>query len=217
MSKNNLRVTVVSTAGSWMNKFLHLLITRLRHEAVNTVLLWDANLIAATDLVFFLGYNKIVSVNILKRAKHNLVAHASDLPVGKGWSPFVWQILEGKNEIPVVLFEAEEKVDSGVVYIRDSVCFNGDELLDEIRRDIGNKIVEMCVSFVKQYPDILKSGNKQIGQETYCRRRKADDSELNINKTIAEQFNLLRVVDRHRCPAFFYYLGKKYKIVISKY
>ena len=38
--------------------------------------------------------------------------------------------------------------------------------------------------------------------------------ELNVSKTIKEQFNLLRVCDNERYPAFFYLNNKKYIIKI---
>ena len=37
-----------------------------------------------------------------------------------------------------------------------------------------------------------------------------------INKTIKEQFNLLRIVDNNYYPAFFEYNGYRYKIQINK-
>ena len=48
----------------------------------------------------------------------NLVVHESNLPKGKGWSPLTWQVIEGKNRIPITLFEAVEKVDAGRIYLQ---------------------------------------------------------------------------------------------------
>ena len=59
------------------------------------------------DIVFYLSCGQIAPVDMLSRNKHNLVVHESALPDGKGWSPLTWQIIEGKNEIPITLFEAE--------------------------------------------------------------------------------------------------------------
>ena len=55
---------------------------------------------------------------------YNLVIHESDLPSGKGWSPLTWQVLEGKNEIPVTLFEAAESVDAGKIYAKEYLKLN---------------------------------------------------------------------------------------------
>jgi len=61
----------------------------------------NANELLTGEFCFYLSYGKIVSKDMLSRFKHNLVVHESDLPQGKGWSPLTWQILEGKNRIPV--------------------------------------------------------------------------------------------------------------------
>ena len=69
------------------------------------------------NLVFFLiSFLHIVKKEIRHRFKHTLVIHASDLPVGKGWSPHIWEILKGNNKITVSLLEAEDKVDSGNIW-----------------------------------------------------------------------------------------------------
>ena len=41
-------------------------------------------------------------------------------------------------------------------------------------------------------------------------------SSIDIDKTFREQFNLLRVVDNKRYPAFFYFKNQKYVIKIEK-
>ena len=45
---------------------------------------------------------------------------------------------------------------------------------------------------------------------------KSEDSLLDFNKTITEQFNLLRVVDNDKYPAFFENQGEKYFLKITK-
>ncbi len=50
----------------------------------------------------------------------------------------------------------------------------------------------------------------------YLRRRTPEDSRLDVHKSIAEQFDLLRVVDNQRFPAFIDYRGNRYVIKIEK-
>lgn len=166
------------------------------------------------ECAFFLSCERLVKRDVLNKNKHNIVVHASPLPQGKGWSPLTWQILEGKNEIPLTLFEAVDKVDSGVVYLRGSVHFEGHELVGELREKMGEKIVEMVKEFVAAYPSI--KGGEQTGEETFYARRSPKDSELDAKKSLAEQFNLLRITDNERYPAFFNYRGHKYILKIYK-
>ena len=62
--------------------------------------------------------------------------------------------------------------------------------------------------------DVTLSGMEQSGEESFYPRRLPKDSELDINKSIDEQFNLFRIVDNDKYPAFFIKNGKKYVLKI---
>ena len=70
----------------------------------------------------------------------------------------------------------------------------------------------MCLNFIENYNKLLPQ--KQEGKETIYPRRRPKDSELDITKTIEEQFNLLRIVDNEKYPAFFNIDGKEYILKI---
>lgn len=167
------------------------------------------------EIAFLLSCERKVPKSVLERSRHNIVVHASDLPEGKGMSPLSWQILEGKNLIPLTLFEAIEAIDAGPFYLKENVSFSGNELLDEMRLALGNKIVEMCTRFVREYPQIIGKAQPQIGPETFYPRRRQEDSRLDAEKTIAAQFNLLRIADNERYPAFFEWKGRVYLLKIT--
>ena len=57
---------------------------------------------------------------------------------------------------------------------------------------------------------------KQNGKSSFNKRRTKKDSEININKSIKSQFNLLRICDNNKYPAFFKYRNTKYVIKIYK-
>ena len=153
------------------------------------------------DIIFILSYHQIIPQEYLK-AKHNIVVHASALPNGKGWSPMFWQILEGKNEIPFTMFEAGVSVDDGDIYMQKTLKLSGHELNAELREKQANFTVEMCLEFLQNY-ELYKNQKKQNVNESFYPKRTSKDSQLNIDKTIKEQFNLLRIVDNDAYPAFF--------------
>jgi len=53
----------------------------------------DTAALPSSEICFYLSYGRIVDTNLLARHKNNLMAHASDLPKGRGWSPLTWEIL----------------------------------------------------------------------------------------------------------------------------
>jgi len=173
---------------------------------------YDIEDVEESDVLFLLSCEKIITQKQLDICKNNIVIHPSRLPKGRGWSPVAWQILENKNWIPVSLFEATSKVDSGDVYIVDYIELQGKELNEEIKHLQGVKTVDMAVAYISNWPMIGKP--QEDSESTYYERRGLDSSELDINKSIEENFNLLRVVDNNRYPAFFYKDGIKYIIKI---
>ncbi len=164
------------------------------------------------DVVFILGYTKILKVDFLKNNRLNLVVHESDLPEGKGFSPVQWQILEGKNEIPVCLIEAVGEVDSGAIYIKNSFILDGYELFDEIREKQAKATLDIIIKFLVDYPALNKKN--QEGDSTYYSRRTNNDDELDIDSSIKDQFNHFRIADNEKYPLFFKINGRKYYLKI---
>jgi UDP-2,4-diacetamido-2,4,6-trideoxy-beta-L-altropyranose hydrolase len=216
MGECKFKVTVVSDGNSWINKYIPQLVTMLKDRGHIVLWVHDVAEIPQGDFVFYVGCGQIVPTSILARNRHNLVIHESAIPQGKGWSPLTWQILEGKNEIPITLFEATEKVDNAMIYLTDTMLFKGTELVDELRSAQAAKSVELFLKFIDSYPDVVSQGRQPQGESSYYRRRMPVNSRLDIDKTIAEQFHLLRVVDNEQYPAYFEINGEVYKLKIYK-
>ena len=208
------KIAILTSESSWFIPYA----SQLKQELSNnyTVELFHNHSVidSSYEIVFILSYFNIIEDKFLDKHEHNLVVHESDLPEGKGWAPLFWQILEGKNTIPVTLFEASEEVDSGQIYLKDQVELEGHELNNAIRKKQAQKTLDLCNKFIRDYNDIAPT--EQRGKETFYPRRTPEDSELDVNKTIKEQFNLLRIVNNKEFPAFFKMEGKKYILKIYK-
>lgn len=210
----DLKITIlVGGENSWFYIFAKKLYKKLKNKH-RVVLVTKETDIQSGDLLLILSFPKIIPIKYLKKNNHNLVVHASKLPKGRGWSPLTWQILEGKNIIPISLFEANESVDSGKIYIQENLILEGNELIKEIRLKIGKKIILMILDFIKKYP--LIKGKEQKGIPSYYKKRSLNQGKLNVNKSIKSQFNLLRTVDNKNYPAFFIYKDNKYILKIYK-
>jgi len=217
LKKGELPVlTIISDAKSWLNDQIPLLIKHWTNSGYRCTWVHQPKDIPKGDICFILSYSKILGSEVLRKNNHNLVVHESALPEGKGWSPLTWQILEGKSEITVTLFEASEAVDSGPIYLQNIIKFEGYELVEDLRKSQGDSTLDLCKIFVAEFPMILKRARPQVGSESFYPKRSAENSRLNPYKTIAEQFNLLRVVDNERYPAFSEWQGQRYALKIEK-
>jgi len=206
-------IAILTTKKSWMVPFSKNLASILKNKNYNSRLFFEYTKIPNKyEVIFILSYFKIIKN--LKKSTKNFVVHASNLPKGKGWSPLFWQILEGKNKIPIVLFEAIEKVDAGKIYLKDFIQLKGNELHDEIRKILAQKTIDLCLKYLEKHNTIKPK--KQVGSSTFYKKRTPIDSQLDINKTIKEQFNLMRIACNKNYPSFFYYKNQKYILKISK-
>jgi methionyl-tRNA formyltransferase len=203
---------LIDNKNSWIVPFAAQWVHILNTEGVTCNMLHEHNEVVEGDILCLLGCEK--KFNALHLNKFNLVVHESDLPLGRGMSPFTWQVVEGKKEIVVSLLEARDEIDAGVIYEKITVKLNGDELVNEWRELQANATIQLIQKFISKYPNIL--GTEQIGEATYYRKRNHNNSKLDIDKSIAEQFNLLRVVDNERYPAWFEMNGIAYELKISK-
>jgi len=207
-----MKVAILTSANQWFVPYSK----ELRNKLDNAELFFNHKEIDDSfHIVFILSYHNLIEKEHLKLHKHNAVIHESALPEGKGWAPMFWQILEGKNVIPFTMFEAGRGVDDGDIYMQKELSLTGYELNNELRKKQANFIIDMCLEFYNNYND-YKIPTPQTGQENFYKKRSAKDSLLDINRTINEQFNLLRIVNNKDYPAYFYKNNKKYILKIEE-
>lgn len=169
------------------------------------------------DLLFLISFHEIVKEPTRRQYNACLVIHASALPDGRGWSPHVWQILEGKNEITVTLLEAAAGVDSGDIWAQTKLVFEGHELFDEINAALFSAEADLMSEAVRQFSSGSQRPRAQEDRPgTVYRRRTGDDSRLDPMKSLESQFDLLRVCDPNRFPAFVELRGHRYTVTIKK-
>ncbi len=209
------KISVVVDNDSWILPYAEELVAWCNKQGDDAILCRNHDEIREGIIAFYLGCIKITPSEILDKNKYNMVVHESDLPKGRGFAPMTWQILEGINNIPICLFEASDGFDEGNIALKDVIKLDGHELCPEWRDLQGQKTIEICQKLISSNAPIKTI--VQQGKSTSYKRRNKEHSRLDPNKTIAEQFQLLRVVDNYRYPAFFDYKGHRYKIKVEKY
>ena len=168
------------------------------------------------DLLFLISCAEILThkdrINYLK----TLVLHASDLPLGRGWSPHIWQLIEGAEELTLSLLEAAEPVDSGDIWKKINLKIPKDALWDEINLLLFTaelSLMDFAVANMHQINPVKQAVDTL---STYYPKRTPKDSQLDPNKSLSELFNLIRVCDPNRFPAFFELHSHNYTIRLEK-
>ena len=204
--KNNFCI-LLDPRNNWIKSYLE-------DSSLEIDILYDFDKTQRFEVCFVLGYTKILDFNKLYPKCFYVTIHESDLPLGKGFSPIQWQILNDKKNINVCLIEIAKEVDSGDILLRDVIKFDGTELYDEIRFKQAKASISLIRKFIEEYPNF--SREEQSGDESFFKFRNKESSNLDINKSIVDQFNLLRICNNEEWPAFFKYKGEKYIVKIFK-
>lgn len=166
------------------------------------------------DFLFLISCQELVRLPLRERYRFTLVLHASDLPKGRGMSPHVWQVIEGKNEIVLSLLNAEDIVDSGDIWKKHTIHIEHTDLWSDIDERIFDAELQLMDWAIEHCDKTVP--NPQSGKATYYPRRKPEDSQIDPFRSIADTFNAMRIANPHRYPAWFELHGQRYKITLEK-
>lgn len=169
------------------------------------------------EILFLISCSEIINANDRAQYKVCLVLHASDLPKGRGWSPHIWALVQGAEAITLSMLEAEDKVDSGRIWRKAHITVPKHALWDEINHLLFTAEVDMIDYAVQNYAIVTPQAQTETDQATYHPKRTPKDSQIDPHKSIAEQFDLIRVSDPNRFPAYFEHLGQRYILKLEKY
>ncbi len=185
-----------------------------RAGTASVAILRDVSELQPGDFLFLISCHQIIRKPARDMFRRTLVVHASALPRGRGMSPHIWQILEGQSSLTVTLLNAENSVDSGDIWHQIPVQFNGTELHTEINAAIFDAELTL-MTWALEHCD-HSTPRVQQGEPSLYRKRTPADSALDPSRPLTEHFDLLRVADPDRYPAFFELRGQKYRIRIDK-
>ena len=168
------------------------------------------------DLLFLVSCTELVKQHIRAMFSHTLVLHASDLPKGRGWSPHVWDVISGKSTLTLSLINAEDSIDTGDIWRKKHIELAGTELYDEINTLLFEAEIDL-ITWACSNVNSVEPYQQSVDHKNYYRKRTPADSHIDINLSIRDQFDLLRVCDPLRFPAFFQIKGKKFKLIIERF
>ena len=168
------------------------------------------------DILFLISCAEIIDSRDRNAYTSCLVLHASDLPQGRGWSPHIWSILEGKTELTLTLLEASNKVDSGKIWKKLNFQVSKHALWDEINHQVFEKELQLIDFAINNFNSVSPKPQDLNIEPTYYAKRTPTDSVIDPFKSIESQFDKIRVCDPKRFPAYIELYGEKYKITLEK-
>lgn len=168
------------------------------------------------QILFLISCSEIISSADRSAYDASLVLHASDLPRGRGWSPHIWDIIRGVDQITLSLLEAEDAVDSGRLWHQITLPIPKHALWNEINGELFSAEIKLLNFAVEHFQSVAPMPQRSDVEPTYFPKRKPTDSKVDPNGSIASQFDQIRVCDAERFPAYFELHGYKYKLTLEK-
>jgi methionyl-tRNA formyltransferase len=188
-----------------------------RNKSVHDIsLVRTKNYLPGGDVLFLVSCSEIIGSIERKAYRSSLVLHASKLPHGRGWNPHVWQIIGGAREITLSLLEAEDAVDTGRIWHQLTFSVPKHALWDEINELLFKAEISLIDFAVNNFDKANPVDQNKSIKPSYFPKRTPADSKIDPEKSIASQFNLIRVCDPKRFPAYFELHGQKYKLLLEK-
>ncbi len=127
------------------------------------------------DIGVLVSYGKILPKEIIDIFPHGIVnVHPSLLPKYRGPSPIESAILNGDTETGVSLMKLDSGMDSGSVYLQESVNLNNTETRPEAYRDLS----ELGAKMLTENLDDIVSGRLNPKEQ--------NDDDVSISKLISK-------------------------------
>lgn len=167
------------------------------------------------DVLFIIGWHRIVPQAVLDTAKICLGIHSSILPKDRGSSPINWQMIHGVRKGGVTLFHLTEGVDSGPIID----CDNYEISEEDDVRSVYFKATSSSLSLLeKHWLQIHKMDIPSIPQDeseaTYNERRRPKDGIIDWTQDSIKCNNWIRALT-FPYPVTFTYLNNKKVLLIS--
>ena len=179
----------------------------------NLQLLKDSNL----DILFIIGWHRIVPQEVLDTAKIRIGIHSSLLPKDRGSSPINWQIIRGEKIGGVTLFHLTSGVDAGDIIDQEEYDI---EFNDDIR-DVYFKATSSSITLLEKNWDQIhnlkiNSLPQNENEITLNDRRKPEDGKIIWSKNSTECYDWIRSLTSPYPGAFTFWNDQKIFVWTSK-
>ncbi len=159
------------------------------------------------DIVFFPHWSWVVPDEIIDRFTC-ICFHSTPLPYGRGGSPIQNMVLNGHRDTQVVALKMTNQLDAGPIYLRQDVSLIGGG------EEVFRRIYQTTISMMKSLLTFLPSPTEQEGEVTIFTRRQSDDSKLDMDDSIDNIFDKIRILDVDNYPPAYIEIGD-YKLTFT--
>ena len=147
------------------------------------------------DIVITIAYGQIIPEDFLNLPKYGWInVHFSSLPRWRGAAPVQWAILSADKETGVTIFQLDKGMDTGPVYLSESVSIERDETTEMLLTRLSNIGADLAIQSLSK----IQTGIKPVAQfnsgVTLAPKITKNDGKINWHENTDEIFNRYRAL-----------------------
>lgn len=147
------------------------------------------------DIVITIAYGQLIPEELLNLPKYGWInVHFSSLPRWRGAAPVQWAILSADKETGVTIFQLDKGMDTGPVYLSESVSIERDETTEILLTRLSNIGADLAIQSLSK----IQTGIKPVAQfnsgVTLAPKITKNDGKINWHENTDEIFNRYRAL-----------------------
>ena len=147
------------------------------------------------EIVITIAYGQIIPEDFLNLPKYGWInVHFSSLPRWRGAAPVQWAILSADKETGVTIFQLDKGMDTGPVYLSESVSIERDETTEILLTRLSNIGAELAIQSLSK----IQTGIEPVAQfnsgVTLAPKITKNDGKINWHENTDEIFNRYRAL-----------------------
>lgn len=147
------------------------------------------------EIVITIAYGQIIPEDFLNLPKYGWInVHFSSLPRWRGAAPVQWAILSADKETGVTIFQLDKGMDTGPVYLSDSVSIERDETTEMLLTRLSDIGADLAIQSLSK----IQTGIKPVAQfnsgVTLAPKITKNDGKINWHENTDEIFNRYRAL-----------------------
>ncbi len=169
------------------------------------------------DILFIIGWHKIVTKEIIESASYCIGMHTSLLPKDRGSAPVNWQIIRKENKGGITLFHLDTGVDTGDIIAQKKFKI----LRSDTCKDVHERSILGAIQILREeWENFKKEEIKRIPQinseASFNKRRNSKDGKIDWRKSSLDIDSLIKATTSPYPGAFSFLNNKKIIIWGSK-
>jgi len=147
------------------------------------------------EIVITIAYGQIIPEDFLDLPRYGWInVHFSSLPRWRGAAPVQWAILSADKETGVTIFQLDKGMDTGPVYLSESVSIERDETTEMLLTRLSNIGADLAIQSLSK----IQTGIEPVAQlnsgVTFAPKITKNDGKINWHENTDEIFNRYRAL-----------------------